>query len=80
MPPPRRRAAAPPHSPLSARVRRVPPQQAAFNKEKSEYFFKNAANISSATFHPKDLLKSGCDADLIGLGTLHVHAPPPYPR
>ena len=56
----------------------VTPQQRVFNLEAKDHFKSNAANLRSAIARPKDVLKAGCDRDLIGVGACHVHAPHLY--
>ena len=57
---------------------RVTSNQKAFNKWAAAQFVRNGANLSSATFRPKDVIKSGCDRKLIGVGACHIHAPNRY--
>ena len=57
---------------------RVPINQKAFNKWAAVQFVRNGANLSSATFRPKDVIKAGCNRKLIGVGACHVHAPHRY--
>ena len=53
---------------------KIPPQQKQFNKKHSSEFLKQGANSTSCTVIPADILKSGCNADLISVGTLHICA------
>jgi len=54
---------------------RVTPQQRAFNLEAKDHFKKAGSSRISAVYRPKDVLKAGCDRQLIGVGPCHVHAP-----
>ena len=57
---------------------RVTSQQRAFNLAAKEQFKKQAASLSSPIFRPKDVIKAGCDRELIGVGACHVFAPHLY--
>ena len=56
----------------------VPTFQKEFNTRAAKQFVKSGANLSSATFRPKDMIRSGCDRKLIGVGACHIHAPHRY--
>ena len=57
---------------------KVSATQRAFNRERTAHFFKNAANLEHAYFDPRNVSKSGCDPECVGVGRLHVHAPHKY--
>ena len=65
--------------PIFRNYYRITPQQHAFNLSSKDHFKTgNAANLTTATYVPNDVIKSGCKRELIGVGSCHVHAPHLY--
>ena len=66
----------------------VPPNQLAFNETCAKQLYSAQSQIKRMYIDPDDLLKSGCQPELIGLGRYHHFSPsrhlglplPPCPR
>ena len=52
----------------------IPPNQQAFNRKATHTFFIQK-NVTSCYFVPKNILKSRCDSELVGVVPLHIYAP-----